>query len=97
MLESFTDVSLTDLTGDEVEVLEDGWGGRQVVVVHLGDGQTEVFHLVVARIEAGQHSVVVVYPLFHIVLHVEVHHARTAHGNVTEMLSAYASISTLGF
>ncbi len=52
MIESFTYKSLTDLTGDEVEVLEDGRGRRQVVVVHLGDGQTEVFHLVVARIEA---------------------------------------------
>ena len=38
-------------------------------------GQAEEFHLVITRIKAGQHGIIIIYPSFHIVFDIEVHHA----------------------
>ena len=75
ILESFAYETVADLTCNEVEMLKYRRCWRQVVIVHLCYWQAEVFHLVIARIKTGQHGIIIIYPSFHIVFDIEVHHA----------------------
>ena len=70
------------LTVHQVEMLIDGWRSCEVEVVKVGDGKTEVFQLVVTRIEAGKDGIVVINPTFHIVGNTEVHLTRAADGDI---------------
>ena len=74
ILESFANETVADLTCNEVEMLKYRRCWRQVVIVHLCYLQTEIFHLVIARIKTGQYGIVLVYPSLYIILHIEVHH-----------------------
>ena len=81
-LESLTYKSVANISYHQVEMLEDRGCRRKVEIIHLGNGQTEIDQLVVAAVETWQDGVVVVYPSLHVVLYVEVHHARAADGDV---------------
>ena len=46
--------SVTDIANHQIEVLENGRRGREVVIIHLCNGQAEIDELVVAAIETRQ-------------------------------------------
>ena len=73
--EPFANESVTNIANHQVVMFEDGRRGREVEVIHLGNGQTEIDQLVVAAVETGQNGIVVVDPSLDIILYVEVHHA----------------------
>jgi hypothetical protein len=69
---------LPHFTGYKIKMLKDRGSGRQVVIIHRSYRQTEILQLIIAGVETRQHGVIVIYPAFHIVLHVKVHHPRAA-------------------
>ena len=77
--------SVTDIANHQIEVLENGRRGREVEIIHLRNGQTEIDELVVTTIKTWQNGVMVVNPSFDIILHVEVYHARATDGDVVSI------------
>jgi hypothetical protein len=50
-------------------------GRGEVIVIHLSNRKAEIGKFVVTAIETGQDGIMIVDPLLHILLYVEVHHA----------------------
>ena len=68
------DESVTNIAYHQVEVLENGRCGSEIVIVYLCNRQAEIDQLVVTTVETWQNGIVVVDPTFNIIFYVEVHH-----------------------
>ena len=77
ILKPRSDKSVADIANHQVVVLEDGRCGREVEVIHLGNGQTEIDQLVIAAVETGKNGIMLVNPSLDIIHYVEVHHTGT--------------------
>ena len=63
-------------------MLEYRWGRSQIVVVQLGNRQTEESHSFPTVVETGQHGIMVIDPLLHAILYIEGHHASATDRDV---------------
>lgn len=51
--ESLSDETVANIANHQIEVLENGRRGREVVIIHLCNGQAEIDQLVITAVETG--------------------------------------------